>query len=101
LFLLPQGALGNLILKVMPLTHTLTDDWAGNDFFPAFDFYTASDPTHGYVNFVDYNTALSEGLIKIGNPIYMGADHSKVASGRGRDSVRIQSKNLQCWVDHH
>jgi len=73
-------------------TYTLTDDWAGNDFFPAFDFYTGSDPTHGYVHFVDYNTALSEGLIKIGNPIYMGADHSKVASGSGRDSVRIQSK---------
>jgi len=41
---------------------------------------------------VDYNTALNEGLIKIGNPIYMGADHTKVASGRGRDSVRIESK---------
>jgi len=72
--------------------YSLTDDWTGTSFFDNFNFATYDDPTHGYVNFVSQSQAQSEGLISAGTPSYFGADHSKVASGRGRDSIRLESK---------
>jgi len=72
--------------------YSLTDNWTGSTFFDNFNFDTNNDPTHGYVNFVNQSVAQSEGLISAGTPSYFGADHSKVASGRGRDSVRLESK---------
>ncbi len=51
------------------------------------------DPTHGYVNYVDQGTAQNRGLIdKSNGAVVMRVDSSNVASGRGRDSVRITSK---------
>lgn len=74
--------------------YTLQDDYSASNFFSMFDFFTADDPTHGYVNYVDQNTAQSDGLIKNTNGgIYMGVDSTNVATGRGRNSVRITSKN--------
>ena len=50
------------------------------------------DPTHGYVNFVDQNTAQSNGLYSVQNgQVIIGVDHQNKASGRGRDSVRLTS----------
>eukprot|EP00456_Euglypha_rotunda_P017023 TRINITY_DN1574_c0_g1_i13.p1 TRINITY_DN1574_c0_g1~~TRINITY_DN1574_c0_g1_i13.p1 ORF type:complete len:223 (-),score=35.69 TRINITY_DN1574_c0_g1_i13:17-685(-) len=73
---------------------TLTDEFKGSTFFNNFNFATYNDPTHGYVNYVDQPTAQSEGLIKAsdGSPVYIGCDHTNVASGRGRNSVRLESK---------
>jgi len=73
-------------------TYTLTDNYVPNNFFNNFNFETANDPTHGYVNYVDENTASSKGYIKNGTQVYIGCDHTNVASGRGRDSIRISSK---------
>jgi len=70
----------------------LTDNFVPNNFFNNFNFETANDPTHGYVNYVDQNTAQSKGYIKNDTVVYIGCDHSNVASGRGRDSVRLSSK---------
>lgn len=51
-----------------------------------------TDPTHGYVDYVDENTAESAGLIYAsGNATYVGVDSSNVASGSGRKSVRLTS----------
>jgi len=72
--------------------YTLTDNYVPNNFFNNFNFDTFADPTHGYVNFVDQNTAASKGYIKNGSQVYIGCDHTNVASGRGRDSVRIETK---------
>jgi hypothetical protein len=73
---------------------TLTDNFQGASFFNNFNFATYNDPTHGYVNYVDQPTAQSEGLIKAadGSATYIGCDHTNVASGRGRNSVRLESK---------
>ena len=50
------------------------------------------DPTHGYVTYVDQGDAQSEGLINTNNDqVYIGVDHTNVASGSGRNSVRITS----------
>jgi len=73
---------------------TLTDNFQGSTFFNNFNFNTGNDPTHGYVNYVDQTTAQNTGLIKAANgaPVYIGCDHQNVSSGRGRNSVRLESK---------
>lgn len=51
------------------------------------------DPTHGYVNYVDQNTAQSSGLFSVNNNVVtIRVDSTNVASGRGRSSVRVTSK---------
>ena len=58
-----------------------------------FDFITYDDPSHGYVTYVNQSTAESLGILKQQNgKLYMGADHTNVASGRGRNSIRVSSK---------
>ncbi|KAF4335377.1 Concanavalin A-like lectin glucanases superfamily [Fusarium beomiforme] len=74
--------------------YTLKTDYTGDnyaDFFNKFSFWTSSDPTNGYVDYVDQATSLSNGLIGTGGNIYIGVDHTNVASGRGRKSVRLTS----------
>ncbi|PRP73274.1 endo-1,3(4)-beta-glucanase, partial [Planoprotostelium fungivorum] len=58
--------------------------WSGSNFFNQFDFFTAADPTNGFVKFVDQTTAENDGLISVsGDQVYMGVDHTNVqASGR-------------------
>jgi len=73
-------------------SYTLTDNYVPNNFFNNFNFDTFDDPTHGYVNYVSESTASSKGYIKNASQVYIGCDHTNVASGRGRDSVRIESK---------
>jgi len=71
----------------------ITQHFYGNSFFNNFDFFTAGDPTHGYVNYVNQSNAQSQGYIQVrGNSVYIGTDMKRVASGRGRDSVRLTSK---------
>ncbi|RMZ81172.1 hypothetical protein DV737_g2635, partial [Chaetothyriales sp. CBS 132003] len=57
-------------------------------------FKVDTDPTEGYVTYVDQSTASSASLISTSNnTVYMGVDSTNVASGSGRKSVRITSKN--------
>ncbi|KIW92298.1 uncharacterized protein Z519_07282 [Cladophialophora bantiana CBS 173.52] len=73
--------------------YVLEDDYSVDQFFSMFDFFTDADPTNGYVQYVDQNTAQSGGLISTDNgAVYMGVDHTNVASGSGRQSVRLTSK---------
>ncbi|MCJ1320286.1 hypothetical protein MMC15_005624 [Xylographa vitiligo] len=73
--------------------YTLEDDYSAANFFSMFNFQTESDPTGGYVNYVDQPTAQSDGLINTNNGlVYIGVDNTNVASGRGRNSVRLESK---------
>jgi hypothetical protein len=81
--------------SVIAAPYVLSANMSGPSFFDAFDFFTDADPTNGYVNYVSRAQAQAEGLIDAsaadGN-VYIGADSRNVASGRGRDSVRLQSK---------
>jgi len=92
----------NLLLKFLFLGFTngqysLIADYEGANFFTHWNFFTANDPTHGYVNYVPQSQAQSENLINTNNgKIYIGCDDTNVASGRGRDSVRICTKNT--WL---
>ncbi|OAX83878.1 hypothetical protein ACJ72_01755 [Emergomyces africanus] len=73
--------------------YVLKDEYNSQNFFQEFNFFTGDDPTHGYVDYVDKSTAESQGLVSTtGNAIYMGVDSTRIASGRGRSSVRVESK---------
>lgn len=72
--------------------YTLKDDYTPSTFFSQFTFFTDSDPTNGYVDYISQSAATSAGLINTNNnQIYMGVDSTNVASGRGRKSVRLTS----------
>ncbi|KAH8705994.1 hyaluronidase [Talaromyces proteolyticus] len=74
----------------------LTWNIDSSNFLDNFDFFTDSDPTGGFVKYVDQGTASSGGLFSTNNnQIYLGADHTNTVSvsGPGRNSVRVTSKN--------
>ncbi|KAL8949147.1 MAG: hypothetical protein Q9222_004728 [Ikaeria aurantiellina] len=51
------------------------------------------DPTHGFVNYVDQATAQSNGMLDTKDgAVTLRVDSTKIASGRGRDSLRLTSK---------
>jgi len=73
--------------------YTIDSNFSGNNFFNGFDFFTGGDPTHGYVTYASQAQADQWGLIKINNgKVEIYSDHTTVASGSGRRSVRLTSK---------
>jgi len=67
------------------------NSFAGSTFFDNFDFWTSADPTHGFVKYVDRNTAQNNGYIRANSTsVYMGVDYTNNAPN-GRNSVRITS----------
>ncbi|KAL2122692.1 hypothetical protein VTJ04DRAFT_3147 [Mycothermus thermophilus] len=85
------------ILAVFPVPsqasqYRLVDVYNWKNFFSAFDFFTDSDPTHGFVQYVDFPTANATGLARIDNrKIYLGVDYTTPTTA-GRASVRVSSK---------
>ncbi|KAL8708831.1 MAG: hypothetical protein Q9225_007538 [Loekoesia sp. 1 TL-2023] len=87
--LLLAGVLAELGLAA----YSIKDDYSADNFFNMFNFDTFDDPTHGYVNYVDQATADSQDLFNVNNgQVTFGVDHTNVASGRGRTSIRLSSK---------
>lgn len=69
----------------------LEDDYSTSNFFDMFSFWTSSDPTHGFVDYVSQSDAQSAGLISTdSNGVYIGVDYKNQAPN-GRQSVRITS----------
>lgn len=53
-----------------------------------------NDPTNGYVEYVNRDTAASAGYCSNWNGLtYIGVDNTHLASGSGRQSVRLESKS--------
>jgi len=76
-------------------SYKLTANYSGSSFFDAFSFFTANDPTNGYVNYVSEQQAQEEGLIAVTDGIVtISCDSTNVSTGRGRNSVRIQSNDV-------
>ncbi|KAI9812461.1 MAG: hypothetical protein M1827_004692 [Pycnora praestabilis] len=91
-FLLQTFVICATLINLSIAGYTLEDDYEPSNFFSKFDFFTSSDPTNGYVTYVDQGTASSEGLITTASDsVYIGVDHTNVASGSGRSSVRLTS----------
>ncbi|KAF2199035.1 hypothetical protein GQ43DRAFT_474013 [Delitschia confertaspora ATCC 74209] len=76
--------------------YTLADVYDHTNWLDKFNTLAMADPTHGYVNYVDANTALNAGIMhnQGANQVYMGVDTSSVLdpNGLGRMSVRLSSK---------
>lgn len=65
--------------------------------FDQYDFITADDPTHGFVNYVSKDLASQAGLIDRtpSGGMRLNANHKHVVNNpRGRSAVRIQSKKM-------
>ena len=101
-----------ILLEFCAAGYNLETSYTSTNWFDQFSFYTvgslipyrmhdsdcthplsqSADPTHGYVNYVNQTTATSNGYINTDNDlVYMGVDSTNVATGSGRDSVRIIS----------
>jgi hypothetical protein len=87
-----SGGLLALSLAATPVwkyTRVLTID--NSSFLDAVDFFDGDDPTHGYVNYLNREDALSAGLVKLSNgQIVMSAEQTDTASARR--SVRVHSR---------
>lgn len=74
-------------------TYTLNTTYDATNFFTAFDFFSEEDPTNGFVEYVDANTANGEGLAGYHDgAVYMGVDTTTVNPANGRKSVRVTSQ---------
>ena len=86
------AALGAISATVAQ-TYSLTDTYQGSNFFSKMAFYTGADPTHGFVDYLSYNDAVSQGLISNPSVPAWGVDNKTVlsTSSAGRASVRMSS----------
>lgn len=78
--------------------YTLVDSFQGSTFFDDFDFFTETDPTRGFVDYVDFHSAVNSeliGLVNGSDSVYLGVDFQQTTS-IGRQSVRVQSR--QAWT---
>ncbi|RFU81441.1 glycoside hydrolase family 16 [Trichoderma arundinaceum] len=73
--------------------YTLGVTYDASNFFSSFNFFTDSDPTHGFVEYVDAQTANSLGLAGTSSGgVYMGVDSTTQNPSNGRKSVRVTSQ---------
>lgn len=81
-----------ILLELCTAGYVLETSYTSANWFDQFTFFTSADPTAGYVNYVDQTTATNNGYINTDNGlVYMGVDDINVATGSGRNSVRITS----------
>ncbi|KAI9798998.1 MAG: hypothetical protein M1833_004351 [Piccolia ochrophora] len=80
------------LIAVSQAGYSILEEYNPSNFFSKFDFFTAPDPTHGFVKYVDQGTAWNTGLLAItDHSVRLGVD-SRTVSSTGRASVRISSQ---------
>ena len=74
-------------------SYGLVDTYTSSNFYSTFNFFTGSDPTHGYVSYQSQSAAQSAGLTNTNNgQIYLGVDHTTTnPASPGRASTRVTS----------
>lgn len=81
-------------------SYSLDCNFSGTTFFDNFNFWTAGDPTYGFVHYVDQATAEAYGMINVAeHPAEWRADATQVLdpdSALGRLSIRLTS--IQSWT---
>lgn len=77
-------------------SYTIDTLYSGSTFFQGWTFFTGSDPTHGFVDYLDQSDAQSRGLISAGSTVKIGVDSTSTISptSTGRASVRISSNKV-------
>ncbi|PGH16028.1 hypothetical protein AJ79_02008 [Helicocarpus griseus UAMH5409] len=73
--------------------YVLEDDYQPSNFFDDFEFFDGADPSNAYVTYVDQSKAEEAGMASNDDDfVYLGVDHKNVATGSGRESVRLETK---------
>jgi len=83
------------LASVSATSYSLQDEYSGASFWNNFDFFSGGDPTEGWVDYVSYDTAVSNGLIANPDTPTWGVDSSTVLDPAGstlRSSIRMTSK---------
>ncbi|KAK7952199.1 endo-1 3(4)-beta-glucanase [Apiospora aurea] len=93
--LLSLGGLGSAASRNSSQgAYSLQDNYDSSSFFKGFDFFSAADPTNGFVKYhtaVDANAKSLAGYAN--NAIFLGSDSKvKTPAKPGRDSTRVVSK---------
>jgi hypothetical protein len=71
-------------------TYSLVDTYDSGNWYSSFTYFTGSDPTNGYVDYLSQSAAQSSGLTNTNNDqVYMGADYTTVNPSAGRASTRV------------
>jgi hypothetical protein len=90
-----KGALGLVLLSagiVAQAAYTAVDTYDEHNFFDQVDFFSAPDPTNGFVKYVDAITADRHGLAGFSQGgVYLGVDNANITS-TGRSSTRVTTK---------
>ncbi|KAL5594499.1 hypothetical protein BROUX41_001431 [Berkeleyomyces rouxiae] len=74
-------------------TYTMVQNYNTTNFFDNFEFFTAPDPTLGYVQYVGSEIANANGYAGYSEGgVYLGADFATVNPENGRMSTRVTSK---------
>ncbi|KAH7322008.1 glycoside hydrolase family 16 protein [Rhexocercosporidium sp. MPI-PUGE-AT-0058] len=88
---LPVGTTLLLLLAAVD-AYILVDTFDHTNFFDQFSFFTARDPTLGFVDYVTRDSAHQNKLLSYeNNQVYLGVDHTTYAPKGGRSSVRLTS----------
>jgi beta-glucanase (GH16 family) len=73
--------------------YALVDNYDDSNFFHEFDFFSAADPTHGFIQYQSATGANTDHIAGFAeNGIYLGLDHTTVNPQGGRASVRVSSQ---------
>jgi hypothetical protein len=73
--------------------YVLEDDYM-TDFYGAFDFWNAPDPTNGFVKYVDRDTASQMGLMNTTAGVVQWGVDTTNPTPEGRPSIRLTSKKI-------
>jgi len=72
--------------------YTLVQTYDDTNFFDEFNFFSGTDPTNGFVDYVQQSAAQNTDLIAYqNNQVYLGVDHTTDNPSGGRASVRLSS----------
>ncbi|KFY38681.1 hypothetical protein V494_04266 [Pseudogymnoascus sp. VKM F-4513 (FW-928)] len=82
-----------LLSQTATAKYNLFKTYDATNFFAEFEIQNATDPSSGFVDYVDAATAkaLSLAGIRNNNQIYLGADSTTPNAIAGRQSVRVES----------
>lgn len=72
--------------------YTVEDNYNSTNFFSEFNFFSSSDPTHGFVSYSSAVAANVSGLAGYSFAgVYLGVDHNTTNPAGGRASTRVTS----------
>ncbi|KAH8197118.1 hypothetical protein TruAng_008723 [Truncatella angustata] len=79
--------------------YSLIHHWAGQGLLDAFTFLDSPDPSKGFVNYQDYESAVSQKLVTVdvNNKVKLGVDSTNIYDPNtdvGRPSVRLTSNEV-------